>query len=108
MKRLDQSIGITPITIKRAAYYLSLGVGEYFPEHPHFDKVVVHKLYDVMPNPHNDSEWSIGIRVDFYLNQRIVRWIEFGCRLTGAGGDPIFRKVEDHEEFSCDTSSDGG
>lgn len=98
----DHSIGITPILIKRAAYYLALGIGEYYPEHPHFDKVIVSTLYDVMPNPENSTEWSTGMRVEFYQRERCTRWIEFGCRLTGAGGDPIMKKVESDEEFSCD------
>ena len=100
MSTSDHSIGITPILIKRAAYYLSLGVGEYYPEHPHFDKVIVSTLYDIRPNPDNNSEWSTGMRVGFYQHERRIRWIEFGCRITGAGGDPIMKKVDNDEEFS--------
>lgn len=94
---LDHSLGVTPIVIKRAAYYLCLGLGEYFPSHPHFDKVVVEKLYDVTNNPANPLEWSVGIVVSFHQNSRRVRWIDFSCRITGAGGDALLRKVPDNE-----------
>lgn len=89
----DHALGITPILIKRAAYYLSLGIGEYTPDHPHFDKVVVSKLYDIVNNPENPFEWSMGIVVAFYKDGRKIRWIDFGARVTGAGGDPILREV---------------
>jgi hypothetical protein len=93
----DHSVGITPIAIRRAAYYAQLGVGEYYPVHPHFDKVVVRNMYDVTQNPSNTYEWTYGVCVDFFLEGRRTRWIEFGCRVTGAGGDDILRKVDTDE-----------
>lgn len=90
-------MGITPIVVRRAFYYLSLGIGEYYPEHPHFDKVTVEQLYEPTPHPGSESEWSMGIVVSFYKNRRRVRWVDFGCRLTGAGGDSILQKVENTE-----------
>lgn len=95
MLREDHRIGVTPILLKRASYYLCLGVGEYFPSHPHYDKVTVSRIYDIMPNPLNDGEWGLGLRVSFYKTERLVRWIEFGCRTVGAGGDDILRKVDE-------------
>ena len=97
ISNLDHSLGITPIVIKRAAYYLSLGIGEYFPTHPHYDKVTVEKIYDIMNNPLNPAEWSMGIVVSFYNEKRRVRWIDFGCRITGVGGDALLKKVVDNE-----------
>lgn len=94
---LDHSFGITPIVIKRAAYYLTLGLGEYLPTHPHYDKVVVEKLYDITINPANPLEWSLGIVVSFYKDSRRIRWIDFGCRITGTGGDSLLRKVSENE-----------
>jgi hypothetical protein len=91
----DHRIGVTPILLRRAGYYLSLGVGEYFPTHPHFDKVTVATLYDIMPNPINETEWGLGMRVSFFKHERLVRWVEFGCRTVGAGGDDILRKVDE-------------
>lgn len=89
----DHLAGITPIVIRRAAYYLSLGEGEYFPEHPHYDKVTVERTYDITQNPLDELEWSMGMIVNFHKDGRRVRWIEFGCRLIGAGGDPIVQEV---------------
>lgn len=93
----DHRIGITPIMLRRAAYYAQLGVGEYLPEHPHFDKVVVDKLYELTQNPMTPAEWAFGLRVGFSKEGRLIRWVEFSCRLVGAGGDDILRKVEDNE-----------
>ena len=94
MHKNDHLIGITPIVLKRAGYYLALGLGEYFPTHPHYDRVLVEQTYDMRPNPDNDAEWSQGFTVSFYKNDRRIRWIDFGCRMTGAGGDTILREVE--------------
>jgi len=90
----DHRIGITPIMLRRAAYYVQLGEGEYYPEHPHYDKVMVTKLYDFMQNPMNESEWGFGLKVSFYKDKRCVRWVEFSCRTTGVGGDEILKKAE--------------
>ena len=90
---LDHRAGITPIVIRRACFYAQLGVGEYFPEHPHFDCVRVTKLYDATQNEQSPGEWAYGIRVDFLVGTHITRWVEFSSRLVGAGGDDILRKV---------------
>lgn len=86
-------MGITPIFLRRAAYYLSLGEGEYFPEHPHYDKIVVDKIYDFTQNPVNEDDWGLGLRVSFYKEGHRVRWVEFGCHIVGAGGDDVLREV---------------
>jgi len=90
----DRLMGITPILLRRAAYYLGLGEGTYFPDHPHFDKVVVSKLYDFMQNPQDPMEWSVGFVVSFYQKEHKARWVEFGCRTIGAGGDSVLKIME--------------
>lgn len=102
MHKHDHLTGITPILLKRAAYYLQLGVGEYFPEHPHFDRVVVSTNYDIQENPEDPFEWGLGLKVSFFRGEHCTRWIDFGCRTTGAGGDVIMHEVID-EEVSSDT-----
>ncbi len=92
-QRTDHLIGITPIVIRRAAYYLQLGEGTYRPEHPHFDEVRVRTLYEVSQNQDHPEEWSQGMVVSFFQAGRRVRWVEFGCRVTGAGGDAILTQV---------------
>ena len=91
----DHRIGITPIILRRAAHYLSLGIGVYTPEHPHYDRVVVEQIYDFMQNPMNENEWGLGIRVAFYQGNHCNRWVEFGCRTTGVGGDEIIKKAQE-------------
>ena len=93
----DHRIGITPILLRRAAYYLALGEGTYFPDHPHFDKVIVSKTYNFTKSPHSDHEWSLGLEVAFYRESRKIRWVEFGCRTVGAGGDDIMRVISEDE-----------
>jgi len=90
-------MGVTPILIRRAAHYAQLGIGVYYPDHPHFDCVTVTRLYDVIQNPKEPAEWAFGLRVDFLKLGAVVRWIEFSGRLVGAGGDDILRKVEENE-----------
>lgn len=95
-RRDDHRIGLTPLMIRRAAYYLKLGQGDYYPCHPHFDKVVVSTSYDIR-QPCSDvggDEWSQGMLVSFYKEGRRIRWLEFGCRLVGAGGDSIVKPVD--------------
>jgi hypothetical protein len=91
----DHRMGITPILLRRAAYYLSLGVGEYHPVHPHFDKVTVSPIYELTQNPVEPSEWALGLRVSFFQGSHCVRWVEFSCRTVGAGGDDILQKVKE-------------
>lgn len=98
MSKEDHRIGITPIVIRRAAYYLTLGVGEYYPNHPHFDRVTVERLYDITPNSDNDMEWSMGMVVSFWQGPHKTRWIEFGCKTTGAGGDSILKVTANGED----------
>jgi hypothetical protein len=98
MHKEDHRVGITPIVMRRASYYLTLGLGEYFPEHPHFDKVLVEELYGLKQNPDDEMEWSIGIKVSFYQDGRCIRWVDFGCRTTGAGGDSILLRAHEPSE----------
>lgn len=93
LSKEDHRIGITPIVLRRAAYYLRLGEGEYFPVHPHYDKVVVDKIYNLVPNRLNENDWAMGMRVSFCSGGRRVRWVEFSCHVVGAGGDAILREV---------------
>ena len=94
-KKIDHSLGITPIVIRRAAFYLQLGEGVYRPEHPHYDEVRVTTSYDIRTSELFPEEWSQGRLVTFYQDGRKVRWVEFGCKVVGAGGDPLLRQVAD-------------
>ncbi len=94
LRKEDHRIGITPILLRRAAHYLLLGEGTYLTNHPHFDKVIVKRIYDLKQSALNDAEWGLGVQVSFYQGDHCNRWVEFGCRTVGAGGDEIIKKVE--------------
>lgn len=89
----NHRLGITPIVIRTAAYYLMLGEGIYYPNHPHYDEVTVRKTYDLKQNALDENEWGFGMVVSFYKNTHCLRWVEFGCRTVGAGGDDILKRV---------------
>jgi hypothetical protein len=93
LSKEDHRMGITPILLRRASYYIRLGEGEYEPIHPHYDKVIVDKIYDLTQNPLDKNQWGMGLRVSFYSKGRRIRWIEFGCNVVGAGGDDLLREV---------------
>jgi len=91
----DHAIGVTPILLRRAAYYLTLGVGEHeIKGESLYDTAKVEVSYPLTQNPESELEWSQGIKVSFYKSGRCIRWVEFGCRTVGAGGDPIIKEVK--------------
>jgi len=94
VRKEDHKIGVTPTLVRRAAAFATRGIGVYPFNHPHFDEVRVTKLYDIKENPLNLGEWGFGITVSFLLEGKRLRWVEFGCRLTGAGGAPIVQEVK--------------
>lgn len=93
----DNAIGLSPITIRRAAYYAQLGVGEYYPDHPHFNKVTVSLSYPVQQSAVDSEEWGFGLLVSFYLDELRIHWIEFSARTVGAGGVPRLKEVKTNE-----------
>lgn len=80
--------------LKRTAFnYLLKGIGEHPSTHPAYDKVVVRSLYD-WQTPHDDVLPSQGgVVVEFWRDGKRVRWVDFGCRVVGGGGDPVVREV---------------
>ena len=93
MTQSETRLGLTP-TFKRLAYfYLTKGVGAYSLEHPVYDRVEVSTLYDWKQNPADVDEHGAGIVVSFYRGLSRVRWVEFGIRCVGGGGDPAIFAV---------------
>lgn len=78
---------------RRAFHYLLRGVGTYVSDHPAFDTVVVKPLYDWKAPPDEAIPGQGGAVVEFHKDGKRVRWVEFGCRVVGGGGDPIVREV---------------
>lgn len=90
--RVDHKLGLTPMLKRRAFHYLQKGLGTYSSDHPAYDSVVVRRLYD-WNTPGEDVPGQGGMVVEFYSAGRRVRWVEFGCRIIGGGGEPIVREV---------------
>lgn len=88
-------LGITPVLKRLAFHFLQKGLGSHAVEAPYnalYDEVRVVPLYDWTEVPGHDPQgglcvefWNIGIR---------VRWIEFGARVIGGGGLPLFTRVK--------------
>ena len=93
MTKTETRLGLTP-TFKRLAYfYLTKGVGAYPLQHPVYDRVEVSALYDWKRNPamidsdSDNAEHGGGLVVTFYRGTDKIRWVEFGIRCVGGGGD---------------------
>lgn len=97
MSHTERLIGLTPVIKRVAYYYLRLGEGEYVPDggkHPHYNKIVVRELYEFKENPVVEGEHSGGMVVEFYKDDRRIRWVEFRCQVIGGGGDAIIKRVK--------------
>lgn len=93
MSRVDHLLGLTPMLKRRAFHYLQRGIGTFPSDHPAYDVVVVKSLYD-WKTPLDDSvPGQGGMVVEFHKDGKRVRWVEFGCRIVGGGGEPIIREV---------------
>jgi hypothetical protein len=93
MSRVDHKLGLTPMLKRRAFNYLLKGMGEHESDHPAYDKVVVKSLYDWQTPGDENLPSQGGAVVEFHKGGKRVRWVEFGCRVIGGGGDPIVREV---------------
>ncbi|MAG64406.1 MAG: hypothetical protein CMK74_00800 [Pseudomonadales bacterium] len=96
MSHSARRVGLTPAFLRIAYYYLCLGVGEYTPKHAHYDRVVVHPLYEFNENPQHPGvleEFAGGLVVEFFLKQKRVRSIDFRCQIAGWSGVPVMRSI---------------
>jgi hypothetical protein len=93
MSRVDHKLGLTPVFKRLAFHYLLRGLGEHPIDHPQYDKVVVKSLYDWRTPTDDNVPSQGGVVVEFHRGGKRVRWVEFGCRVIGGGGEPIVREV---------------
>lgn len=96
MVKADIRLGLTPAFKRIAYHYLLRGVGTHVPvetPHPHYSKVVVRELYEFRENPHDETAHAGGVVVEFFREDRKVRWVEFRCSPVGGGGTPLIRAV---------------
>ena len=95
MSQSETILGLTPITKRLAYYFLTRGFGIYeITDHPLYDKAEVKEFYPWRPNPENSDEYGGAIVVSFYKNERRIRYVEFGIRFIGGGGDDAIRRVK--------------
>lgn len=97
MSRSDRIVGLTPMIKRIAYYYLRLGEGTYTPDggnHPHYDKIVVRELYEFRENPQVPSERAGGMIVEFFKEERRIRWVEFRCQVVGGGGEAVIKRIK--------------
>lgn len=97
MSKAERLLGLTPALQRIAYYYLRLGEGVYTPDggrHPHYDRVAVRELYEFTENPLVAGERSGGMIVEFFKDNRRVKWIEFRCQVVGGGGDAAIKRVK--------------
>lgn len=96
MNKAQHLVGMTPNLMRIAYYYLRLGEGEYAPDgghHPHYNKVIVRQLYEFKESDRVEGTYAGGMIVEFFKDNRRVRWLEFNCGVVGFGGDAIVREV---------------
>lgn len=89
--RTEHLLGLTPVLWRAAFYFLRRGVGDHPTDVLGYDLVRVRVLYDwVVPD---GAPGQGGFVVEFWRGGEKIRWVEFGCRAIGGGGDPIIREV---------------
>lgn len=92
MSDIETRLGLTNV-LKRLAYsFLCEGFGRRKIDHNLYDEVEVSELYPWKANPECTDEHGAGIKVTFFRDGKRIRWVEFGVRFAGGGGDEsIFR-----------------
>lgn len=99
MSNEQQLAGITPYTIRLAAYYACLGVGTYLPKgYAAFDKIVVSVKMPWQPGA-SFTESCLVLEVVFFNHDVQLRYVEFSLRPDGFAGTPVVRLVKER----CDT-----
>jgi hypothetical protein len=88
MTQIETTLGLTNVFKRLAFSFLCKGLGKHSITHDVYDMVEVSELYPWMPNPEQNDEYGAGVRVAFYRKGERLRWVEFGIRHVGGGGDP--------------------
>lgn len=97
MSTSDVRLGLTNILKRLAYHHLCQGFGRRPIQHDMYDEVEVSELYPWSPNE-DGTEYGGGVRVTFYRDKLRVRWIEFGIRYGGGGGDLSVYSVKPVED----------
>lgn len=97
--RNGHRVGVTPMVMRLAASFLAQGVGTYEIDHPEYDSVdvsVVQRWDNYTRQLHTDA-YRMLMRVTFLREEKRIRWVEFNITITGAGGAPTFKVVDNDD-----------
>lgn len=98
MSQIETRLGLSNILKRLAYHYVLKGVGVYPISNPQYDKVEVKELYGWRANPEVElempAEYGAGLVVNFFKNNRRVRYVEFGVRYVGGGGDEAIKLLK--------------
>ena len=92
MSKEAQLAGISPLTLRTAAYYAALGVGTYTPKGYPFDRVEVRVKMPWQPGELL-TESCLILAVEFFSSEEMIRYVEFALTPAGFGGKPVVRSV---------------
>lgn len=91
MSTTAQLFGISPHTMRLAAYYACLGIGTYQPQGYGFDRVEVFERMPWQADAADPMKSTMILAVEFYAGTHRQRFIEFALTPAGFGGDPIVK-----------------
>jgi hypothetical protein len=91
VSKTEHLLGLTSALRRVAWAYLRRGEGTYSTDLLGYDRVVVRELYAVQA-PDGAPPQGCFV-VEFWRDGQRVRWLEWGCRVVGGGGEPIIREV---------------
>lgn len=94
MTQIETRLGLSNILKRLAYYYVLKGIGTHPIDNPQYDKVEVKELYGWQPNPEAEEEYGAGLVVNFLKNNKRIRYVEFGVRYVGGGGDEAIKLLK--------------
>jgi hypothetical protein len=85
--------GLTPLLLRLAQHYVTLGVGTHPCNSLGYDEVVVSvsREWDNHALPGDPPAYFMEFKVELYRDGRLHNWVEFKVHMTGGGGQPAFK-----------------
>lgn len=86
-------LGLDNVLKRLAWHYAKKGNGWHVIEHPLYTRVRVRELYDWHTPADDRLPPQGGIVVEFWNQEKRLRWVEFGVHYIGGGGEDLIREV---------------
>ena len=86
----SRRLGVTPLLLRLAWNYALKGTATHYINHKHYDNDKVEVLY---PWKSCGEDSQGGIRVSFRVKEKVARYVEFSCKVSGFGGDSLIKSV---------------